>query len=1163
MVACTCRWGAVLGLVALVSVCACVYGEGDDTVAYQPDIVGVGRLFLVALKVPAATPEIKLVVPESVVLLDRTPLPTDKELRKYYFRSLKATAQADIVFALAGGDATVSIEIWSFEQLREFRDLKGKQLPRRWPLGETLPELKQSQTITSEAMKQAKQGQEVDLKWVDMSDDDIWAMQPDSTIPRFHYVNIREGCPVHGKEIYSVKAWYPWIKGTGVPFSWKIQCPIGKEIYPSNDFANDDFTTGEFPDDGIGGGCKYEGKTYGFIADLCQAYCHRMLSVAPQCADAYLATDDIRYLHKALVAMSRLAVEYAYLATMTHHRHRNKAEQVERLGQSLFSDGPFLRDSGFTMYRIAQPGYQISHAVAYDKIFPAIEQDQEIIPFLHSKGFTDIKTHEDLRRFLEENLFAAWMQGAMDGATSSNEPRSQMGLVRMAECLNYKRGDEFMDWLYDHPRGKMRYFVTNTFFRDGAPYEATGHYNGVHVYSLAPIVEGVEHLRSMRPEIYPEDKYPNLSKSRRYHNVFDFCMNTVTIDRAYPKLGDDTAGRGYDRAYPYYHKMPRRTWQTGGAAAFEHAYQVFADPKFAWALANAPGWQPSTDFPYTREQIEAEAAKWPDDWNDASSLQDGYGLAMLRSGKGDAKRALWMMYGQYRNHRHNDIMHLGLDAERSEILGQLGYPRGGDWTYCWITHNLARQIPYVGLTATNQLLVDEGPVHVTEAFARGYSDTVGATQRYDLLADDWQRRMVAMIDVSDTASYYVDLYRISGGKDHWWSFHCQEGEFTTEGLKLEKQEGGTLAGPEVPYGEKLWASEPKAPQWLLRMPEMYGFVHLYNVERDRTPEVGWSADWALKDSDGLHFRMTVPQANVSEVAVCDGKSPTGGSPYEMKWVLMHNEGETPARTQVVNVMELYREQPLIKSVRSLEVTGEDEAGFRAYGLVVELSNGRTDTIFAAADPSISHTAEGGFEFAGRFGLYSEQGGKAVHTVLVGGTKLTKNGRGIVSPAAEYRAEIAAVDRSTDTVTVAPGPEQPQKLVGKYIYITNPVRRIAYKVLAAEATADGARLHLEGDSRIGTGQVSGHSEYEVKTATPFALSGYRYYHGARLVNAERTAEYRIVDVRGSAIVDAEAHPECPVEKLEQEFPVDSWFEVYDYGIGDEVIWPQAVSVSEVE
>ncbi len=1138
-----------------------VHADTSDPVVYQPDIIGVGRLFLVALRVPQDAPELAIQVPECVQLLDRTPLPAKSELRKYYFRSLSPAKQADIVFHHPDGLVTTSIEIWSFEQLREFRQLKGVQLPRRWPLGEMLPELKESQTITSKAMKQAKQGQEVDVKWVDMSDDEIWAMQPDSTIPRYHYVNIREGCPMHGTEVYSVKAWYPWIKNTGMPFSWKIQCPIGKETYPSNDFANDDFTSGEFPDDGIGGGyVAPDGKHYGFIAELCQAYCHRMLQVAPQCAEAYLATDDIRYVHKALVAMSRLAVEYAYLATMTHHRHRNDVEQVERLGQSLFSDGPFLSGSGFTIYRIDQPIHQMSHAVAYDKIFPAIEQDQEIIPFLQSKGYTEINTHEDLQRFLEENLFAVWVQGSFDGTTSSNEPYSQMGLVRLAECLNYQRGDEFMDWLYDDPRGKMRYFVTNTFFRDGAPYEATGGYNGMHVTAMAPIIDGIEHLRSMRPEVYPQDKYPDIAHSRRYHSVFDFAMDTVNIDCTYPKLGDDTAGRGYNGAYPHYHEMPRRTWQNGGAAAFEHAYKVFGDPKFAWALVNAPDWEPSPDFAYTREQIEAEAAKWPDDWNDASCLQDGYGLAMLRSGKGDAKRALWMMYGQYRNHRHNDIMHMGLDAERNEILGQLGYPRGGDWTYCWITHNLARQIPYVGLTATNQLFADEGPVHLTEAFARGYKDEMSAGQCYQLLPDDWQRRMLAMIDISDTESYYLDMYRISGGKDHWWSFHCQEGEFVTQGLKLEKQQGGTLAGPDISYGQNLWESESRLPQWILRMPQMYGFVHLYNVERDRTPEPGWLADWELKDSNGLHFRMTVPQANINEVAICDGKSPTGGSPYEMKWVLMHNQDEAPARTQIVNVMELYREQPVIKSVRSLEVSGEDEAGFQAYGCVVELANGRTDTIFAAADPDTMHTAEGGFEFAGRFGLCTEQNGKAAHLVLVGGTHLTKDGRGIVTGAGEYRATITAVDRATETITVSPSPEHPERLVGQYMYIFNPVRRIAYRVLQAETTGNSAKLRLDLDSRIGTGQVTGHSDHEVATDTPFALNHYRYYHGARLVNAEHAAEYRIMDVRGGAMIDPQVHPQCPSEKLESEFPLGSWFEVYDYGVGDEVMWPTVKSMT---
>ena len=79
-----------------------------------------------------------------------------------------------------------------------------------------------------------------------------------------------------------------------------------------------------------------------------------------------------------------------------------------------------------------------------------------------------IQTHEDLRRFIEEDFMAVWMQAAMDWTTSCNEPYTQWALLRMAECLNYERGNEFMDWLYYNPHGQMRYFAVNSYFRDGA-----------------------------------------------------------------------------------------------------------------------------------------------------------------------------------------------------------------------------------------------------------------------------------------------------------------------------------------------------------------------------------------------------------------------------------------------------------------------------------------------------------------------------------------------------------------------------------------------------------------------------------------------------------------------------------------------------------------------
>ncbi len=1132
-------------------------GQGQtpsDRIAYAPDVVGVGRLFLVALKVPVGTREVSCVVPDSVLLLDRTPLPAQSAQCNFYFRAVKPTSQAVLRFGLPEGEVTVNVEIWSFEDLRKSRTLKNVQLPRRWPLGEALPELKEGRTITTQAEIDAlKDKPGGATAWLAVPDEDIWSLQPDSTIPRWHWVNIQEGCPVHGRDIYTRRAYYPWDKDTAIPYKWKIRCPVGGEEYPSNDFGKGDMTSGAYPDDGIGGGCRFQGRQYGFIAEICQVYCHRMLSVAPACAHGYLATGDVRYVHKALVAMCRLAVEWSYLATMTHHRHRNNVGQVERLGQSRFDEGPFLAHSGFTVYPIDLPTYQWTHAEAYDHIFPAIDKDPEIIPFLQQQGFP-VKTHEDVRRFIEENLFAVWMQGSMDDACSSNEPFQQRGLVRNAEVLNYRRGAEFMDWLYDG-RGRMRVFVPNAFFRDGAPYESTGGYNGMHVSALGPIVDSIEHLRELRPEVYPEAKYPSLGKSRRYRSVFDFDMGTVTIDRSFPNIGD-TGG------WPAYTKLPRVTWQAGGPEAYEHAYRLFRTPKFAWALAHSPGWKPSVEFPFTREQIEQEAAKWPDMWNDASSIHDGYGVAILRGGAGNDKRALWLRYGVARGHMQDDLMDIGLQGFEGILLSHMGYPRNwGYWEYSWTSHHLARQIPFQNMTAQAQLFSDAGPVQVTEARAQAYNDRVDAGQGYELPADCWQRRMLALVNVDAHRFYGVDLYRLSGGQEHWWAFHAQEGDFRTGGLELTAQPTGTLAGADVPYGDAKWLKANGCSLggygWAGRL---FGFAHLYNVQRAR-PQAPWYADWALKNANGLHLRLTVPDAQGTEVNICDGTSPAGGHPYEMKWIMLHNKDAGLARSQVLSIIEPYQHEPTIQSVRHLPLAGEDEPHFSAAGCVLQLAD-RTDTVLAAADPTQEHTAAPDLRFAGRFGLYAEQAGEPVAMVLVGGTVLSRGGFGIRLEKPEYRARVTAVDRATETVTVSPAPPAPQAMVGATVFLVGPVRRSAYQVVGVKAVPDGAQLTLDLDSRIGTGRVTGVADFRVTTTTPFPLNRYRYYHGARLVNAARSAEYRLLDVRDgqAAIIDHLAQPEAKADRLKQEFAPDSWFDVYDYGVGDEVVWPYAVSVT---
>ena len=115
-------------------------------------------------------------------------------------------------------------------------------------------------------------------------------------------------------------------------------------------------------------------------------------------------------------------------------------------------------------------------------------------------------------------------------------------------------------------------------------------------------MEAVERLRQLRPETYPESRYPPLSKSRRYRNIFDFCMDTVTIDRSFPQIGDGGS-------WPSYGKLSRITWHDASAETFEHAYRLFRDPKFAWALAHSPGLETFPGFPVFRRRDSARSSR--------------------------------------------------------------------------------------------------------------------------------------------------------------------------------------------------------------------------------------------------------------------------------------------------------------------------------------------------------------------------------------------------------------------------------------------------------------------------------------------------------------------------------------------------------------------------
>jgi len=175
-------------------------------------------------------------------------------------------------------------------------------------------------------------------QWVNLSDDELWALIPSQELPRDCFTNKEAGCPNCGDEIIPYGD-NPWI----IDFwdaPWQIKCPNCGQVYPKNDFYAFYKTTldehsffrrelgdrsllfnAEHPDpndplhklyvdDGYGmideKGLRHRAVAY-YVQRHWRAIYYEALAALPR---AYTLTDDPRYAHKAAVLLDRIADVY-------------------------------------------------------------------------------------------------------------------------------------------------------------------------------------------------------------------------------------------------------------------------------------------------------------------------------------------------------------------------------------------------------------------------------------------------------------------------------------------------------------------------------------------------------------------------------------------------------------------------------------------------------------------------------------------------------------------------------------------------------------------------------------------------------------------------------------------------------------------------------------
>ncbi|WP_242695639.1 heparinase II/III domain-containing protein [Halomontanus rarus] len=365
---------------------------------------------------------------------------------------------------------------------------------------------------------------------------------------------------------------------------------------------------------------------------------------------------------------------------------------------------------------------------------------------------------------------------------------------------------------------------------------------------------------------------------------------------------------------------------------------------------------------------------------------------------GNAKRAIWMYYGRNgvegggTSHAHRDTLNLGVAANEMELARDLGYPEetgayppGRFFTDNTISHNT--------------VVVDERgqkhhwvgtPRHFEGEDERVNLIDVEAPRTYDV-ADEY-RRTTAMITVDEEHSYAVDFFRVVGGDDHRFSFHATKADVSTDGLDLVSQDGGTLAGEDVPYADDEYDQKMMAQDSSWGRAKGGGLNYFDNVERDRDPGETVAIDWDVEDHFGVrdddaedvHLRLT-SFGDFDEVELADGYPPNSSSGAEpepsIRYAFLNRSG-TDLESDFVSTIEHYEGERAVDSVETVPVEGGD-----GNAVKVELATGRTDYVVCAFDEGDTLTVDDTFEFKGFFGVYSIEDGEPEYAYVHDGTRL--------------------------------------------------------------------------------------------------------------------------------------------------------------------------------
>ncbi len=809
--------------------------------------------------------------------------------------------------------------------------------------------------------------------WLKLSDEELWNLMFGSTITRALMVWSNGHCPACKQSV----PMYEWkIDAWARP--WKVACPHCKQLFPTNDF-HAFYRSGldehgvfdpqradrallfnvEHPDPadplhtfGVDGGEGYiEGdKRWLFIGAYLIYGQWQQLIYPGACnlAAAYVVTRDPVYAHKAGVLLDRIADLFP-----THDFGE----------QGIVYEVKGLAGYVSTWYMSCVETRDL--AIAYDQVFEALREDRELVEFLSAQARryrldNPKASFADIQRNIEDRILRDpienYREKGIYAKIYSNYPRTDYTIAVIHTVLDWPRNREQVHAMLDA-------ILDRATAVDGVTGEkGLSAYGALAVRATASLVE--EYAR-MAPEFLPQA----LQRHPRLHDLLRFHLDTWCLWKYYPSCGDAGGlvrpsggymqGSFFPRSPglgPSTYTLMWRMWKlTGDDALVQLAYR-----ENGHSVADLPHDLFAEDAETVQREIAETIARVGEVPKLGSVNKQEWHLAILRSGQGADERALWLDYdsgdrspGDF--HSHADGLNLGLFARGLDLLPDLGYPpvQFGGW-------EAPRGVWYSMTAAHNTVVVDGENLRRgagrTTLWADGETFRVIRASAPDLVdgpqaaAEHPQfERTAALIDISASEFYVVDVFRVIGGSDHAKFTYSHYGQLSAPGLSLE---------PAPDFGH-----DTQTRSFMV----------------DPKPAVGWSADWKIEDrlellppGSDMHFRCTDLSGDV-QAATAQAWIATGYyGPDAETWIplLMVRRQACPLAggeraaglpafggraslaalaSTFVTVLEPYEKTSSIIGIRRLPLRSESGARFPDANAAVEvkLADGRSDLLVAA------------------------------------------------------------------------------------------------------------------------------------------------------------------------------------------------------------------------